>query len=223
MFGVCFASAEDLEYKMDIGGGIGLSHYWGDANTKTSFMGAATCRYVFNPRMALKMNLAMGGVKGDTKGEYIPENAWSTEPEGGNRLPEFAFSRTVMDIGVQFELNFLGYGIGPEYKGMKRITPYAIIGAGITIGMGGGADAAAGLNFPIGAGVKYKVMPRVNIGAEWTMRFSTTDKLDITRSQRKLVDPYGMKSGFMKNKDSYSFLMFFITYDICPKLRKCNN
>lgn len=223
LFSIQNLSAEDLEYKMDIGGGLGLSHYFGDANTGTSFMGAFTCRRNFNPRMALKMNLAIGGVKGDTKGMYIPTDPYSQTPEGGVPMKEFSFARTVMDAGAQFELNFWGYGIGPAYKNLSRITPYAIVGIGMTLGMGGGASACAGLNFPVGLGVKYKLKQRLNVGVEWTMRFSTTDKLDVTGSNERLVDPYGIKSGFMKNKDSYSFLMFFVTYDICPKLRKCNN
>lgn len=216
-------AAEDMEYKMDIGGGVGLSHYWGDANTGTSFMGAVTCRRIFNPHLALKMSLAVGGVKGDTQGWYIPTDAYTAGTEGGQKLMEYSFSRTVMDFGAQFEVNFLGYGIGAGYKKLSRITPYALIGFGVTIGMGGGAPAKGGINFPIGLGVKYKVKPRLNIGAEWAMHFTTTDGLDITREQRQLNDPYGIESGFMKNKDNYSFLMFFITYDICPKLRKCNN
>ena len=128
-----------------------------------------------------------------------------------------------MDIGAQFEINFLAYGMGAGYKKLSRITPYALVGFGLTIGMGGGAPAKGGINFPVGLGVKYKVKPRLNLGLEWAMHFSTTDGLDITREQRQLSDPYGIESGFMKNKDSYSFLMFFVTYDIFPKYRKCNN
>jgi hypothetical protein len=49
------------------------------------------------------------------------------------------------------------------------------------------------------------------------MRLSMGDKLD------GIEDPYRIKSGFMKNKDSYSWTMFYISYDLCPKYRKCNN
>ena len=89
--------------------------------------------------------------------------------------------------------------------------------------MGGGAGACGGLNIPVGIGVKYKLKPRVNLGFEWTMRFSSTDKLDATPDGTQLKDPYGVKSSMFKNKDSYSFAMFFITYDMFPKYRKCNN
>ena len=74
------------------------------------------------------------------------------------------------------------------------------------------------LNFwGYGTGNGYKLKKRLNVGLDWTMRLSMSDKLD------GIEDPYRIKSGFMKNKDSYSWTMFYISYDLCPKYRKCNN
>ena len=224
----CFAAKaeEDIEYKMDMGVGLGGCFYLGDANSapfaNLSPMGAITARRLLNARMAVKANIAFGHIHGTTD-VFIPTDAYSETPEGG--IPtQVSFSRNVMDIGAQFELNFWGFGTGVGYKGNSRITPYILAGAGITIGMGGGAKACGGMNIPVGVGVKYKLRPRVNLGFEWTMRFSTTDRLDATpKGTTQLDDPYGVKSGFLKNKDCYSFAMFFITYDMFPKLRKCNN
>lgn len=223
----CFAAKaeEELEYKMDFGAGVGGCFYMGDANgtpfANLSGMGAITARRILNARMAVKANLAFGHIHGTTDG-FIPTDAYSETPEGG--IPtKVKFSRNVMDLGVQFELNFWGFGTGVGYKGNSRITPYILAGAGVTIGMGGGAGACGGMNIPVGLGVKYKLKPRINLGFEWTMRFSTTDKLDATPEGTQLNDPYGVKSAMFKNKDSYSFAMFFITYDMFPKYRKCNN
>ena len=224
---LCFAAKaeEEVEYKMDMGAGIGGCFYLGDGNgvpfSNLSVMGALTARRIFNARMALKTNLAFGHIHGTTDG-FLPTDAYSKTPEGG--LPtKVHFSRNVLDLGAQFELNFWGFGTGVGYKGNSPITPYILAGIGITVGMGGGASACAGMNIPVGLGVKYKLKPRVNIGFEWTMRFSTTDKLDATPEGTQLKDPYGIKSVFLKNKDTYSFAMFFITYDMFPKRRKCNN
>jgi opacity protein-like surface antigen len=118
----------------------------------------------------------------------------------------------------KFELNFWGYGLGPGYKKLSRITPYAILGIGATVGVTNDATAF-GLNLPVGVGVKYKVKPRLNLIFEWTHRFTTIDKLDGAR----LNDPYYIESSGMKNRDTYSFFMFTLTYDISPKLRLCNN
>jgi hypothetical protein len=116
---------------------------------------------------------------------------------------------------------------------MKKIAVLLVFGAALLSScgtytgegayMGGGAGACGGMNIPVGLGVKYKLKPRINLGFEWTMRFSTTDKLDATPEGTQLNDPYGVKSAMFKNKDSYSFAMFFITYDMFPKYRKCNN
>ena len=216
---------EEVEYKMDMGVALGGQFYLGDANgtpfANLSPMGAITARRILNPRMAVKANLAFGHIHGTSEG-FIPTDAYSETPEGG--LPtQVKFSRNVMDLGAQFELNFWGFGTGVGYKGNSRITPYILAGAGITLGMGGGGGFCAGLNIPVGLGVKYKLKPRINLGFEWTMRFTTTDKLDATAEGTQLKDPYGVKSAMFKNKDCYSYAMFFITYDMFPKLRKCNN
>ena len=208
---------ELLEYKMDIGGGTGLCYYWGDANNTpfkgSSVMAELTLRRNFNPRMSLKTNLAYGNFSGSSKGWYLPEGEGSTA-----RRADIGFRSNVLDLGVQFELNFWGYGIGPKYKKLSRITPYMVFGVGATLGWNS-SGTCFGANFPLGGGVKYKVRPRLNLILEWTHRFTTTDRLDDSH----LSDPYYIKSSGVKNKDSYSFFCFSVTYDISPKYRKCNN
>ena len=72
--------------------------------------------------------------------------------------------------------------------------------------------------------MKYKIAERINMGAEWTMRFTTSDKLDVTSKEGlQLNDPYGVKSKGLKNRDSYSWLVLYVSYDMFPKYRKCNN
>lgn len=216
----------DVEYQMEMGGGAGASFYIGDVNSKpfyhTSGMGAFVVRRVFNPRMVLKGDLAFGHVGGNTGTRFIPQDADSKTPEGGQPV-SYKFGRNVVDLGAQFELNFWGYGMGQGYKGYSRLTPYAVIGAGLTLATGSGGGTKFAFNLPVGMGVKYKVRPRVNVGAEWTVRFTTTDALDVTKANRQLSDPYHMQSKGFKNKDAYSFFMLFLTYDMCPKYRKCNN
>lgn len=217
--------AQEIEYQLELGGGLGTSFYLGDVNS-TPFkgggaMGGVIARRVFNQRIAMKGNLVMGHIGGSSKGVYIPTDAESETPEGGT-LTQVSFGRNLLDLGAQFEINFWGYGVGGGYKGNSPITPYTTIGVGTTLAMGGGRTDFA-LNIPIGLGVKYKIMPRVNVGAEWTFRFSTTDKLDVTDKSLQLDSPYGIHSSGFKNKDCYSFLMLFVTYDLCPKYRKCNN
>ena len=39
------------------------------------------------------------------------------------------------------------------------------------------------MNIPIGVGIKFKATPRINIGCEFTMRFSLSDQLDVTQRE----------------------------------------
>ncbi len=218
--------AQDLEYELELGGGLGTCFYTGDANSvpfrNICPMGGVLARRILNPRMVVKGDLAFGHVRGNSKGYFIPADATSLTPEGGQPVT-VDFGRSLIDLGAQFEFNFWGYGLEGGYKGHSPLTPYATAGLGFTLAFGGvGANLA--LNAPVGLGVKYKLKPRVNVGAEWTMRFTTTDKLDVSSEELpQLSHPYGIQSVGFKNKDCYSFLMLFLTYDLCPKYRKCNN
>lgn len=216
-----------LEYQQEIGGGIGLASYLGDAGggfmTHPGFAATFLWRRNLNQRMVVKTNLGMGHISGDTKGVYVPTDPLSETHEGGVATHLIHFSRNLIDLGAQFELNFLGYGMGAGYKGLHRWTPYLLAGAGVTIGFGNGGRTAGALNIPLGVGFRYKLKPRLNIGFEWSVRFTTTDKLDDTNTATRLEDPYGIKSGMFKNKDCYQMMFVSLTYDISPKYRKCNN
>lgn len=211
---------------MELGGSVGGCFYLGDANStpyaNTSAMASVIARYVFNPRMVLKANLAYGHIKGDTGNDFFPADALSQTAEGG-AASKIDFTRNIIDLGVQFEFNFWGYGNYRGYDGFSRLTPYMLMGAGVTIAPGG-VSTDAGFNIPIGLGLKYKIKKRLNIGFEWSIRFTTTDRLDVSGVNGvSLEDPYGISSGGFKNKDCYSFTMVTLTYDLFPRCINCNN
>jgi hypothetical protein len=213
LFPLCAAAQEEDEYKMEIGGGIGLIAYEGDFNGSiTKGMqpgGSLIARWNLNPHMAIKADLTIGKIKGssDNSTTYYPNTTESP----------IKFSKGIYDLTGRYEYNFWGYGAGKVYRGVKQLTPYMSLGAGITY-VNGDNNNAMTINFPIGIGVKYKAANRLNVGAEWTMHFSMSDKLDGVK------DPYGIKStGMFKNTDCYSILQVFVTYDIMPKCVTCHN
>ena len=214
----CVVSAQELEYNMELGGMMGGSFYMGDANYTTplknvAMAGGLLARYNINPRMAVKGNLAVGRIKGTTKGL---ENKF---PSGEH----CTFGRNIYELGAQFEYSFFAYGIGTGYKGSRRLAPYIEAGIGMTYAPKP-ANHVFAMNLPLGIGVKYKLADRLNVGAEWSMRFTTSDKLDVTNAMGlQLNDPYGIVGKGPKNKDSYSWLMLYVSYDMFPKYRKCNN
>lgn len=220
------AFAQELEYKMELGGALGGCFYLGDVNS-TPFRnlggaGGVVVRYIFNPRMAVKGNLLMGHIYGDTGTDFFPLDPDSETPEGG--IPaRVAFKRNVFDLGAQFEYNFWAYGSGLDYKDSHRLTPYLLLGFGFTFAPKP-EKVVFGVNFPIGAGLKYKLGKRINVGLEWSIRFTTSDALDVSDSKGMSLDsPFGIKGSGFKNKDCYSYTLLYMTYDLFPKYRKCNN
>jgi hypothetical protein len=207
--GTSSTKAQELEYALELGAMGGPGFYMGDANLggfykNVTMAGGLMGRYNMNPRMALKFDIGYGSVKGNAatqKNRYPATNG-----------QKWKFNNSLVDVGCQYEMNFWGYGMGNSYKGHKRLTPYIQAGLGFTYG-----NKALTMNIPLGFGVKYKLKPRLNVGIDWTMRFTMGDKLD------GIEDPYRVKSGLLKNKDSYSWTMIFLSYDLCPKYRKCNN
>lgn len=214
---VYMAYSQELEYKMELGAIAGGSFYMGDANfsvplKNVAMAGGLLARYNINPRMVVKGDLTIGKLHGDTEGF-------------DNKFPNghTTFNRTVFGLDGQFEYNFFAYGSGAGYKDSRRLTPYILAGAGITYAPKPEKHVFA-LNIPLGMGVKYKLADRLNVGAEWTIRFTTTDKLDVTGQKGTILDdPYQITSKGIKNKDSYSLLIAYISYDLFPKYRKCNN
>ena len=157
MFPFCCAMAQE-EYTWEMGGVIGGSFYMGDANSSTPFKdtgiaGGFIARYLLNPHMAIKGNLTAGRISGDTRDfkNVYPNGEYAT------------FKRTIIDLGAQFEYNFLGYGIGNTYRGDRRFTPYILGGLGFTFAPKP-VKTVFTMNIPIGVGIKFKATPRINIG-----------------------------------------------------------
>ncbi|MDE7412485.1 MAG: porin family protein [Muribaculaceae bacterium] len=205
------ASAQE-DYRFDIGGGIGMTGYLGDANTANlwsnpGFDAELLFRYLPNPRWGMKTNFYVGTLSGNSE-------------KMTNVLPEsktFKFSTTFFELGEMAEFNFFNYGIGETYRHLKRISPYIAAGLGITAWSVSGEWGAA-LSIPLGVGVKYKLSERWNLGFEFLMKKTFTDRLD----GRPLSDPLGIKSSFMKNTDWYSTMSVTISYEFSKRCAVCN-
>ena len=215
------AAQTDDQYRMEIGGGVGLMSYQGDYNGSLlkGMQPSATVmlRRIFNPYMGLRMAATYGKIKGkaaDVKTWY-PD---LTAGEGAvTDRSSYEFNNSLFDLSLTYEYNFWPYGTGHDYRGAKRLTPFVFAGLGATYASGGGSNVFTA-NVPIGIGVKYKLAERLNIGLEWATHFSLSDKLDGS------PDPYGVKSsGLFKNTDCYSLLQLSLTYSFMPKCRTCHN
>ena len=231
------AAQDEPEYRMEAGGGLGLTAYQGDFNGSPlkgmQPMLAAVAKFKMNPRMALAAQLGFSSLKGSSR----EVETWYPELHDN----PVDFKTSITDFSLRYEYNFWPFGTGKEYLGAKPLTPFIALGAGLcftgkpkltqafepTTPTEGGTDdrqavvahsgtmAAALL---VGAGVKYKLRDRLNLTAEWVMHFTGSDKLD------GMKDLYGIKSsGMFKNTDCYSTLQISLTYDFWERCKTCNN
>ena len=206
---------DGVDYRMEIGGGIGGSFGLTDVNSKfygsTGLAADMTVRFILNPRMALKAALDYGQLKGKTSGikDFFPADPSAA---GQDKL-SYKLDGTVYNLSLMYELHFLPYGYAQGYQGFRRIVPYLQAGLGL-----GYADAGKKVtaSIPIGFGVKYKVAPRLNLGFDWRFHFTTSDRID------GLEAPKGITSSGFRNKDHFSFTMLTLTYDISPRCPTCN-
>lgn len=202
----------DDEYLMEIGGGVGFLGYLGDYNNVLTRdlqpMATLLVRRNLNPYMGLRLATSFGKLKGDER------DVKTIYPSTG--VTPYSFSRTLTDVSLTYEYNFWPYGTGHDYYGAKRLTPFVFLGLGGTYAGGDGSSVFTA-NVPIGLGLKYKVGQRMNVGVEWAMHFSMSDKLDGRK------DPYGItSSGMFKNTDCYSVLQLTLSYSFMPKCTTCN-
>lgn len=202
----------DDEYLMEIGGGVGFLGYLGDYNNVLTRdlqpMATLLVRRNLNPYMGLRLAASFGKLKGDER------DVKTVYPSTG--VTPYSFSRTLTDVSLTYEYNFWPYGTGHDYYGAKRLTPFVFLGLGGTYAGGDGSSVFTA-NVPIGLGLKYKVGQRINVGVEWAMHFSMSDKLDGRK------DPYGItSSGMFKNTDCYSVLQLTLSYSFMPKCTTCN-
>ncbi len=217
---------DDVEYRMEIGAGLGLTAYQGDFSSSiTKNMqptGAVIFRRVLNPRSAVRFSGMYTRLKGDMR------NIDTVYPDLVNE--GYSFSNALVDVSATYEYNFMPYGTGHEYRGAKRLVPFLSLGLGITYAncSGGTWDYASltnphsmtkgtvAANLPLGFGMKYRIGDRTNLSVDWQMHFSMSDQLDGVQ------DPYRLKSdGLFKNTDCYSTLTVGLTYSFSAKCPTC--
>lgn len=216
LVGYCWAGRAQ-EYKYEIGGMVGGSYYMGDLNKNAFFKGlnpslGVVFRYTPNFRWAVKTDLLWGRVSGSTDGmeNVFPNSATAS------------FDRNFFELGGQMEFNFMPYSDKFAYLNTKRFSPYVFMGLGVTVAPGN--QTFASLNIPLGIGVKYKIINRLNLGCEFSFRKLFGDSFDVTDGNNGFLNnPYGVASSAFKNKDWYSLLMFSVTWDFGPRCQPCNN
>lgn len=206
------AHAQEETYKFDLGAGAGISGYLGDVNQANvyrnpGFAAQLGFRYLFDTRWALRGTLTTAGLRGDSS-QFSNKFPGSGEP--------FKFTSQIWELDCRGEVNFFPYGIGETFKRLKRWTPYLAVGVGVCLSTSGGKTYVAPA-IPLAFGLKFKLMPRLNLAAEFSMTKVFGDHVDGA-----LSDLQGIKSDFVKNTDWHSNILLSITYEFGKRCSTCH-
>lgn len=207
------AHAQQAPYKYDLGGGIGMSGYLGDACSTPvfkhpGFAAEVGARYIHDVRWAFRGVLGLQSLSGSTQDidSYIP----------GVDAP-ISFKSTVYSLQARAEFNFLPYGIGETYKKLSRVTPYLALGLGAALASSSG-KSAFGAEIPMAFGVKYKINKRLNLIGEFSMTKIFSDKVDGPL----LSDLTGIRTNFFKDTDWVSLITVGLTFEFGERCETCN-
>lgn len=196
LFPVTLWAQNEISQEGEFGVGLGAAHYFGDLNTRAhinrpKLAAGLFFRKNFNNYIALRV-----------EGDYSRlgySDIYNTQNEYMKRR-NLSFNTNVWEFGVRGDFNFYKFMPGdPDY----RFTPYLTFGVSVfnydpfaylnnkkyylrPLGTEGQNDTSLhrkqygtmALALPLGAGVKYAINSRINIGAEIVYRFTTTDYLD---------------------------------------------
>jgi hypothetical protein len=181
----------------EFGIGLGAGHYFGDLNTRArlnrpKLAGSIFFRKNFGNYIALRVGASFAQL-----GYSDIYNKQNTYMQSRN----LSFNSKVWELALQGDFNFFRFMPGePDYS----FTPYVTIGAGIfsydpyaflngekiflrplgTEGQGSSQYpdrsqySSMAISIPFGAGIKYSLNERINIGFEILHRFTNTDYLD---------------------------------------------
>jgi opacity protein-like surface antigen len=191
------AQYESLVQQGEFGISAGAAHYFGDLNTRAKLNRPKPALGVFFRKQFgnyTALRVAFHYAKLGYSDVYNTQNEYQ-------RRRNLSFNSNIFELTLQGDFNFFNFvPADPQYN----FTPYVTLGVGIfsydpyaflngqkvflrPLGTEGQGTAAypdrkpyntMALCFPIGAGVKYALNDRMNLGFEVVYRYTTADYLD---------------------------------------------
>jgi len=245
----------------EFGVGLGSGHYFGDLNTRgrlnrPKLAGSIFFRKNFGNYIAARISASYARL--GYSDVYNTHNLYMN-------LRNLSFNTSVWELALQGDFNFFRFMPGePGYN----FTPYVTVGIGVfsydpyaylqgqkiylrplgTEGQGSSLYpdrnpySSMAISIPFGAGVKYAINERTNIGFEILHRFTNTDYLDdvsktyvdpavfptnpdgspsnaflLSDRSYELGEPIGIpgrQRGNSKQKDQFVTALFFVTFNL---------
>jgi opacity protein-like surface antigen len=213
------APLSNAQKQTDLGVFTGGSYYMGDINMERhfyapSFAAGPIIRYNFNPRHSLRLNTVYGTLQGN---DLDFDNEFQ-------RLRGHSFTTTFLDIGLNFEFNFLPYKI---YQRKDIWSPYITGGLGYNRVLSSTPSSLPSTLYPavspaknnmiitFGGGFKLTLSRRWAAGTEWTFRKTFSDSFD------GLENPGQEFNTFFHNNDWYYLVGVFVTYKFWEYMEDC--
>lgn len=245
----------------EFGVGLGAAHYFGDLNTRA---------YLNRPKMAASVFFRknFNNYVAARLGASFARLGYSDVYNGRNEYMyrrNLSFNSNVWELALQGDFNFFRFMPGDP---MYSFTPYITFGVGIfsydpfaylnkekvylrTLGTEGQGYpqypdrkqySTMAFSIPFGAGIKYALNDRINIGFEVLHRFTNTDYLDdvsktyvdlsifpnnpdgspsqaalLSDRSYELGEPIGVpgrQRGNSRQKDQFVTAMFHVTFNL---------
>jgi hypothetical protein len=190
----------------EIGVGIGALNYSGDLSPGFNFSfyrpgGMVFYRFNVSPVVSLRASMMFGAIHANESKIQDPVH----------QSRNLSFSAPISEFAAAAEYNFFNYRIKKEEY---RYSPYLTGGLAVYNSTYTGGYQVA---IPLGAGIKYRLNKRINLGMEFVARKTFTDDLDGISSY---FNPIHQTSN-PHNTDWYYYTGFSISWTsysvICPK------
>lgn len=194
LFTFSFLANSSSQAIWELGAKGGSAFYLGDRNAlvfnEIQLSGAAYLRHNFNPRYTANAMF-----------EFIQFTA--------------PMEKSLISAGFLLEFNFFEYGLMNSSSWTKYFSPYIFAGAKISGFVDGRGLLVFSPAIPFGVGVKWKALPGVNIGLDWTMNKLMSDKLDNANN------PYSINDSRLINQDWYSTGSLSVGFDLGNRSSYC--
>ena len=202
---------------------VGVSWYNGDLNPQRYFYNmhpsfGGLIRFSVNDRIGFRGSFIYGGISGSYPAKDVLIHQTINEP--------YDFERNIGDIAVMFEMNLFPFD--HPYKKNAVFTPYVAVGLGTIFYERFTVNSEKSqfvLSLPFGAGVKWKIRDGIRFGAEWTMRKSFTDDLDVVGYGNSVdpANPYGFNTFTNShNNDWVSFVGVYVSFTLLNRRYRCD-
>lgn len=197
----------------DYGIQVGTAQYNGDVNMTHAYYApqpavSAIFRKNFNPHYSLRFNATFALLRAN---DVDFDNAYQQ-----NRNYYFEDTK-IMELSSMVEFNF--FEVTNNKKDKKNLSPYVVFGLGFMYFEN--SKWYESFNIPMGLGIKYKLLPRLEIRGEWAFRKTFTDQLDQLAYQANDGYLQYQQISFKETKDWFSILGVSLLFNISEDQIPC--